>query len=140
MRLRRLLAMTLATTLLASGIAAAQETGDSPPDEPPAGTPLAGVTLSCSLAAPSWVAGCWVELPIAVLGPVELAIGVDVQGDLAALTAGDLAGSHVAPYGILAYYGEDTTIWAELRLPRLGNVPVLGASDVLRVGFTATFP
>lgn len=138
--MRRRLVTILATTLLASGIAAAQETGDSPPDEPPAGNPLAGVTLSCSLAAPSWVAGCWVELPVAVLGPVELAIGVDVQGDLAALTAGDLAGSHVAPYGILAYYGEDTTIWAELRLPRLGNVPLIGAADALRVGFTHRIP
>jgi hypothetical protein len=135
-RLRRLSITILATTLLAAGIAAAQETGDSPPDEPPAGNPLAGVTLSCSFAAPSWVAGCWVERPVAVLGPVELAIGVDVQGDLDALAAGDASGSHVAPYGILAYYGAAASLWAEVRLPELGGLTGLGSPDWLRVGFT----
>lgn len=134
--MRRRLVTILATTLLASGIAAAQEPTGSPPDEPPAGNPLAGVTLSCSLAAPSWVAGCWVERPVAVLGPVELAIGVDLQGDLDALLAGDAAGSHVAPYGILAYYGDTTSWWAEVRLPELGGLTGLGAPDWLRVGFT----
>lgn len=136
--MRRRLVTILATTLLVSASAAAQEHPDPPPEPTPveAPSPFAGVTVACSVAAPSWVAGCWVERPVAVLGPVELAIGVDLQGDLDALLAGDAAGSHVAPYGILAYYGDTTSWWAEVRLPELGGLTGLGAPDWLRVGFS----
>lgn len=132
MRLRRLLAMTLATTLLAS--VTAGEPTDPPPEPAPAA--LAGVTLSCSIAAPSWVSGCWLERPVLVLGGLEVALGLDAQ---AALGAG-VEHAHLAPYGILAYYGEHWSTWAEVRLPQVAGVPVLGSPDWLRVGFTYTVP
>lgn len=132
MRLRLLLATILATTLLASGIAAAEEPTGSLPEA----RVLAGATLSCSAAAPSWVVGCWVERPILTLGPVELALGLDGQ----ATVAGSLDDAHLAPYGILAYYGDTTSVWLELRLPELAGVPVFGSPDWLRVGFTYRIP
>lgn len=132
MRLRRLLGMTLATTLLAS--VTAGEPTDPPPEPAPAA--LAGVTLSCSIAAPSWVSGCWLERPVLVLGGLEVALGLDAQAAL----GGGVEHAHLAPYGILAYYGEHWSAWVEARLPQLAGVPVLGTPDWLRVGFTYTVP
>lgn len=137
MRPRRLLATILATIAIASlAAAAAQEPTDPLPD--PAW--LAGSTISCSAGVPSWVAGCFLERPVLVLGPLEVALGVDVQGRLDQLLAGSVDGSHVAPYGVLAYYGETSSAWLELRLPHLPGVPVLGAAEWARVGFSVRIP
>lgn len=140
--MRRRLVTILATTLLASGIAAAQEPIDPHPEPTPveAPSPFAGVTVACSVAAPSLVTGCWVERPAFTLGAFEVAVGVDVQGDLGALFAGESGASHIAPYAVLAWYGDASSVWVELRLPRLGNVPLIGAADALRVGFTHRIP
>lgn len=132
MRLRLLL---LAVLLTASGTAAAQEPTDPPPNA------LAGVTLSCSLAAPSWVAGCFVEAPPAVLGPFSVGLGVDGQADLDELLAGDLAGTHLAPYLVVVWSLDRGAVWAELALPSdLLGIPVIGRPDYARVGWSWTVP
>lgn len=131
--MRRRLTTILATTLLASGIAAAQEPTGSPPE--PAGL-LSGATVSCSLAAPSWVAGCWLERAVLTLGPLEVAVGVDAQAAL----AGSLDEAHLAPYGIVALYLDSWSAWLEVRLPRIASVPLLGSPDVARLGFTYRIP
>lgn len=136
MRPLRLWATILVMMLLVSGIGVAQEGSGPPPDPAPASSALAGVTVSCSLSAPSWLAGCWVERPVLVLGGLEVALGLDVQAAL----GGGVEHAHLAPYGILAYYGEDWSTWVEARLPQLAGVPVLGSPDWLSVGFTYTVP
>lgn len=140
--MRRRLVTILATTLLVSASAAAQEPPAPPPEPAPvaAPSPFAGVTVACSVAAPSLVTGCWVERPAFTLGAFEVAVGVDVQGDLATLFAGELGASHVAPYAVMAWYGDTSSVWVELRLPRLGNVPLIGAADALRIGFSTRLP
>ena len=132
MRLRLLL---LAVLLTVSGIAAAQEPIDPPPNA------LAGVTISCSLAAPSWVAGCFVEAPPAVLGPFSVGLGVDGQVDVDQLLAGDLSGSHLAPYLVVVWSLDRGAMWAELALPsELLGVPIVGRPDWARVGRSWTVP
>lgn len=135
--------MILAMMLIASVAVAEGEENLS-------GTLLNGVSLTCSTSAPSLVTGCFAERPAATFGNIEFSVGLDVQGDLGSflkyMTSGSdeslehfLEDSHIAPYGILAYYGEGKSFWAELRIPRLGGIPVLGASEWLRVGFTIHF-
>lgn len=131
---RQLLATLLATMLLASGLAGATD----PPTTENVAAPfsvLANSSITCSTAWPSSVTGCWWERPVLVLGAFEVAVGIDAQ---AALT-GTLDDAHLAPYLIAAWYGEQASAWAELRLPELSGVPVLGSPDWLRVGFTLRF-
>ncbi len=125
MRLRRLIITLAATTLIANGIAAAEDT-------PEPFSVLTNATLSCSIKAPSLIVGCYLERPVAVFGGLELAVGVDAQ---AALRGGD---SHLAPYGIAAYYAPTWSAWLEVMLPDLG-IPVIGAPDWLRFGFSYRF-
>lgn len=131
---RQLLATLLATMLLASGLAGATD----PPTTEPIAAPfsaLAGSSITCSTAWPSSTTGCWWEKRVLTLGDFEVAVGVDAQ---AVLTSG-LNDAHLAPYLIAAWYGEQASAWAELRLPELSGVPVLGSPDWLRVGFTLRF-
>lgn len=125
---RLLLATLLAMTLAGSATAE----GDAPADPAPAFSVLAGSTISCSAAWPSTTFGCFWERPVLVLGGLELAIGLDAQ----TLLTGTLDDAHLAPYGILAYYADTWSAWAEMRLPELGGVSILGAPDWLRVGVT----
>ncbi len=126
MRLRRLIITLAATTLIASATAEGDAT------EPIPFSVLTNATLSCSVKAPSLIVGCYLERPVAVLGGLELAVGVDAQ---AALRGGD---SHLAPYGIAAYYAPTWSAWLEVMLPDLG-IPVIGAPDWLRFGFSYRF-
>lgn len=129
-RPRRLLLITiLALTLFGSALAEGEAT-----TEPIAGF-LSGSSITCSTAWPSSTTGCWWEKRVLVLGAVELAVGVDAQ----AVLTGGLNDAHLAPYLIAAWYGEQASAWAELRLPELSGVPVLGSPDWLRVGFTLRF-
>ena len=135
MRLR-LTTLVLVVLLTASGIAAGQEPTASPPN------PLAGVTFSCSLGAPSWVAGCFAETPRAYVGPLSLALGLDGQLDVDELLAGELSGTHVAPYLVGIWtVDEYTAVWGELALPAdVVGIPAIGRPDFARVGFTITVP
>jgi len=113
-------------------LASAQDVDASP--SPPFSV-LAGSSITCSSTWPSAVVGCFWERPVLVLGALELALGVDAQATL----SGSFDDMHLAPYLIAAWYGEQASAWAELRLPELSGVPVLGSPDWLRVGFTLRF-
>ncbi len=131
----RLRLLALAALLTVSGTAAGQEPPGSPPNA------FAGFTLSCSVAAPSWVAGCFLEAPPAALGPLSFGVGLDGQVDVDEVLAGDLAGSHLAPYLVAVWSLERGAVWAELALPAdaLG-VPLVGRADWARVGWSWTVP
>ncbi len=131
-RLTLLLATIVGLTLLGS----ANADGDT--TEPVASpfSVLAGSTVSCSTAWPSATVGCFIERPVLVVGAVELAVGLDAQTVL----TGTLADTHLAPYVIVAAYLNSWSAWAEVRLPHLGSIPVLGSPDWLRVGFSIRIP
>lgn len=123
----------LLITLLALTFSASAQDAASPENvavEQPVGNPgKFGVTLTCSARLPTAVVGCFLERPVLVLGPVEVAIGVDAQAAFS-----DAARSHLAPYAVLAYYGADLSAWVELRLPELNGLQPLGDPDWLRLG------
>jgi hypothetical protein len=56
--------------------------------------------------------------------------------DAQAVLTGSWDDAHLAPYVILAAYLDTWSAWAEVRLPALSGVPVIGSPDWLRVGFT----
>lgn len=135
-----LVSMTLAMMPLASA------QGDAAPDLPP--PPEFGVNLTCSAAIPSVTVGCYAERPVLTLGSLEVAVGVDAELALnvapkdamvALQDAQPFVDGHLAPYIVAAWYAEDWSAWAELRLPSLGGIPAIGDSDYLRVGFTTRF-
>lgn len=129
---RLLLAITLALLLLGSAHAEGDATE---PIAPHAYSVLSNTTLTCSARLPAAVVGCYIERPLLVLfNTVELAIGVDAQ---AALT--DAYRGHLAPYAVLAFYGETASAWIELRLPELAGLHPLGDPDYLRIGFSYRF-
>ena len=128
----RRLHLLLITFLATMSLASAQDVDASP--SPPFSV-LAGSSITCSSTWPSAVVGCFWERPVLVLGALELALGVDAQATL----SGSFDDMHLAPYLIAAWYGEQASAWAELRLPELSGVPVLGSPDWLRVGFTLRF-
>lgn len=124
---RRLLLATIAAlTLSASVLGAAEE-----PLEPTSNPGEFGVMLTCSARLPAVVVGCFAERTVLVLGGFEVAVGVDAQ-----VAFSDASTGHLAPYAVLAYYGPAWSAWAELRLPHLDGVPVLGDPDYLRFGFS----
>src|SRR5690606_38762667 len=120
--LRRLSITILATIALAASSAVAQEPAPSPAEEEPS-----GLLFSCGTAVPSLLTGCWLERTVLVLGSVELALAVDGQADVGALTMGSLDGSHLAVYGSLGVYEPDWSAWIEVWLPRFAGVPVIGS-------------
>lgn len=128
----RRLHLLLITILALTPLGSAQDADAKP--SPPFSV-LAGSSITCSTAWPSSTTGCWWERPVLVLGAFEVAVGIDAQ---AVLTSG-LNDAHLAPYVILAAYLDTWSAWAELRLPELSGVPVLGSPDWLRVGFTLRF-
>lgn len=128
-----LLVTTLALTLFGSALAEGEATTE---DVAVPFSVLAGSSITCSTAWPSSTTGCWWERPVLVLGAVELAVGVDAQ----AVLTGGLNDAHLAPYVILAAYLDTWSAWAEVRLPELAGIPVLGSPDWLRAGFTLRFP
>lgn len=95
------------------------------------GSALAAGSLTCS--ATSSRAGCFYEVPAFVLGPLEVAVGVDAQAGW-----GDGASSHLAPYAIVGWYAPTWSAWLELALPD-SRVPTFGRPDPWRVGFTVRF-
>lgn len=130
-RLTLLLATLVATMLLGSATAEGEA-----PTEAPAFSVLANATVSCSAAWPSTTVGCWLERPVLVLGTLEVAVGLDAQ----AVLTGALADAHLAPYVIAAFYADIWSAWAEVRLPELSGIPVIGSPDWLRIGFTYRIP
>ena len=137
MRPLLLLVTTLALALL--GSAAAEGDGRDPTDSGsvppnPQFSVLRNTTLSCSARLPTAVVGCFIERPVLVLGPVELAVGVDAQAALRSAHSG-----HLAPYAVLAIYQDAWSAWLELRLPELAGLHPLGDPDYLRVGFSYRF-
>lgn len=130
----RRLTLLLITILALTPLGNAQDAEGDPTTEPVAGF-LSGSSITCSTAWPSSTTGCWWEKRVLTFGDFEVAVGIDAQ---AALT-GTLDDAHLAPYLIAAWYGEQASAWAELRLPELAGVPVLGSPDWLRVGYTLRF-
>lgn len=130
--LRLLLATLVATMLLGSATAEGE-----PTTEPVAGAfrVLANTTISCSAAWPSTTVGCWIERPILVIGPLELAIALDAQ------VAFSSSPTYLAPMLSLAWYGEAASVWLEVALPEgaLG-LPHLGRGDWARLGFSYRWP
>lgn len=122
----RRLHLLLVTTLALTPLGSAQGADANP------FSALAGSSITCSSTWPSAVVGCFWERPVLVLGALELTVGVDAQ----ATFTGGLEGAHLAPYLIAAAYLDTWSAWAEVRLPELSGVPVLGSPDWLRVGMT----
>ena len=137
MRLRRHLTTILATTALALSSAGVAEEPQAAPGE---SGQLAGTTISCTLAAPSLLTGCYVERHVIVLGPVELALALDAQAHLTDLARGDVDTSHLAVYASVGVYEENWSAWLEVWLPRFAGVTLIGTPDWLRLGFTYTVP
>jgi len=83
-----------------------------------------------------------VETPRAYVGPLSLALGLDGQVEANELFAGDLTGTHVAPYLVGVWtVDEYTAFWGELALPAdVVGIPVIGRPDYARVGFSFTVP
>lgn len=121
--MRRLL-LTLAALATLSGTAAAEE---------PAPSPLAGHTLSCSIAGTPLYGGCFYEAPIARLGPITFSVGLDAQ-----LASGE-RDSYLAPYALVVVELPTWSIWVEVAAPESWGIPVIGRSPSWRVGFTWTF-
>lgn len=127
---RPLLGTILALLLLGS----AHAEGDATESVAPAFSVLSNTTLACSARLPTGVVGCYVERPLLVLGPVEVALGVDAQAAFS-----DAHRGHLAPYAVLAWYADTWSAWAELRLPELAGLHPLGDPDFLRLGFSLRF-
>src|SRR5690606_8427440 len=126
---RRLLLITILAPLL---LGSAHAEGDATESvAPPAFSVLSNTTLSCSARLPAAVVGCFVERPVLVLGPFEVALGVDAQAAFS-----DAHRGHLAPYAVLAWYADTWSAWAELRLPELAGLHPLGDPDFLRLGFS----
>lgn len=121
-RLLLLLIATLATT------ATANDNADAP--EP--FSVLTNTTLSCSLRLPDPIVGCYWERPVMVVGPFEVAVGVDAQAALSR-PAESIVGGYVS---VAAYY-PTWSAWAELHLPRVA--PVVGNPVWFRAGFSMRF-
>lgn len=127
-----LLATILATTLLGSATAEGETTTE------PIAAPfsvLANTTISCSAAWPSTTVGCWIERPILVIGPLELAIALDAQ------VAFSSSPTYLAPMLSLAWYGEVASAWLEATLPEgVLGLPHVGRGDWIRLGFSYRWP
>ena len=122
--MRRLL--ILAALAIASGTAAAEE---------PAPSPLAGHTLSCSVAGAPVHGGCFYEVPLARLGPVTFSVGLDAQ--LASPQSG--RDSYLAPYLLTVLELDTWSAWGEFAAPSSWGIPIIGRSPAWRAGFTVTF-
>jgi len=85
-----------------------------------------GNTLMCTARVPV-SADCSYEATAGSLGAFEAAYGVTVLVEAAEPS--------VTPYGLVAYYGEATSIWVEVRTPK-GILPYTGEDAFLIFGFT----
>lgn len=116
--------LTIALALTSSGFALAA--GSTPASTP---APTHSVTCTAAPLAP-WL-NCFYEQPFVTLGSLEVDGGAYLELQPATSDVVSLA-----PYLDVAQY-RDTYAWfVELRLPKLGGVPVLGINDPIRVGFT----
>lgn len=123
-----LLAMILAMMLLANVNAKGEVTTEA------VAAPfsvMANTTLSCRAKLPSITLGCFWERSVLVIGTLELAVGIDAQ---ATLTGG--GDSHVAAYAVAAWYADTWSACLDIMLPDLAEIPLIGASDWLCIGFT----
>jgi hypothetical protein len=118
-----LLLTILALTLGGSALAAEPE-GNG-------GVPLAGYSVTCSATLRG--AGCFLEKPVIVFGPLEVAIGFDARASWAASER-----SYAAPYAILGWYEPRWAAWLEIALPDT-HLPIIGKPDPFRFGFTVRF-
>ena len=129
MRRRLLLITLLALTLFGSALADAEGATEN---VAPGASFFTNSTLTCSARLPSAVLGCFWERPIATLGPVELAVGVDAQAALRGAVGG-----HVAAYIVAAVYLDSWSAWVEVFTPEV--MPPIGSPDWLRTGFSIRF-
>ena len=130
----RRLTLLLTTILAWMPLGSAQEAaspGSVAVEQPVRNPDRFGVTLTCSARLPTVVVGCFAERPVLVVGAFELAIGVDAQ-----VAFSNAARGHLAPYAVLAWYGETASAWVELRLPELNGLQPIGDPDFLRLGFS----
>lgn len=118
--MRRLLA-ALAALAIASGTAAAE-------------SPLAGHTLSCSIAGAPVYGGCYYEIPVATLGPISLSFGLDAQ----LASPQSERESYLAPYALFVLELDTWSAWGEFAAPSSWGIPVIGRSPAWRAGFTVT--
>lgn len=116
----RRLAAVLAVLAIASGTAAAE-------------SPVAGHTLSCSVAGNPVYGGCYYEAPLFTVGVLTLSLGLDAQ-----LASGE-RDSYLAPYLQVTLELESWSAWAEVAAPESWGIPVIGRSPAWRAGFTWTF-
>lgn len=120
--LRRLL---LLAALLVGSAAAQTENPEAVPSTIPS------ATLTCQVAAPSWAGLCFVERPVWSLGGFAVTVGVEAR----AAYSGQLDG-HLAGYVTLSYDAGSWFAWVDVRTPKVA--PILGTSDVVRLGFSVT--
>lgn len=118
----RRLAAVLAALALASGAAHAD-------------SPIAGHTLSCSVAGAPVYGGCFYEVPIARLGPLTFSVGLDAQ----LASPQSERESYLAPYALFVLELETWSAWGEFAAPSSWGIPVIGRSPAWRAGFTWTF-
>jgi hypothetical protein len=88
-------------------------------------------TLTCSVSGA--VAGCLVEQPVFVLGPLEFSVGVDAQWAYDGVRT-----SFFAPYALVGWYASSWSVWAEFALPD-HRIPTFGKPEPWRVGFRVRF-
>lgn len=119
--MRKLVAL-LTAIALCSGVASAN-------------SPLSGAVVACSAGWPSWTVGCYVERPVVSLAGFSAAVGVDAR-----VVGSDLSDSHLAPYLLLAYDEDTWGLWAQVAMPRLRGVPLLGNPDTFIVGMRYEVP
>jgi hypothetical protein len=113
-----LLLTILALTLCGSALAA----------DPPS---LSGYSVTCSVTLRG--AGCFLEKPVIVFGPLEVAIGFDARASWTTE-----ARSYAAPYTVIGWYEPRWAAWLEIALPDT-HLPVIGKPDPFRFGFTVRF-
>lgn len=100
-----------------------------------AGSPLAGHTLSCSIAGSPVYGGCYYEAPTFSVGLLALAVGIDAQ--LATASSG--RDSYLAPYVLATLTFDASSVWVEIAAPDTWGIPIIGRPAAWRVGFTHTF-
>ena len=119
--MRRPLVLLLTTlALIFSGSAFAAD----PPE-------LSGYSVTCSVTLRG--AGCWIERPVLVLGPLELAVGFDARASWSAWER-----SYASPFLVAGYYAPRWAAWLEFAIPE-SRLPAFGKPDPFRVGLTLRF-
>ena len=87
------------------------------------------MTLTCQAAAPRVAVLCSVERTVAEFGGFAVTLGVEARAAFSRPPDG-----HVAGYITVSYDTGSAYYWLDVRTPEVA--PVLGTSDVIRLGFS----